>query len=99
MTAPVGNVMYLCCKHCPRPEQSFLLSERGEAMNGAVGYQIHNKRIATIHVNLNKWLERHASCGGTVDHFTIAYAQATDHDVPKANPVRDAVHLHLVPKE
>jgi hypothetical protein len=102
--ASLGNLIYLCCRHHPAIPESFLLAIRDDAIQRPFGYftRTSEKTLAdttSYDRSLQKWLSKHATCGGTVDHFTIAYAQPHDHDLPKANPVRDAVHLHLVPTE
>lgn len=44
---------------------------------------------------MDKFFEAHKLCGGGFDHFTIAYAQAKDHDLPNPEPLADGVHLAL----
>lgn len=92
------NRIYLTCRHHPTQAESFLLASR-EAMQPFEANILVNKlapqperHFATL---LQKFLKTHATCGGGFDHFTVSYAQAKDGDLPKSDPVADAVHATL----
>lgn len=81
----MSNTLYLTCKHHPSIAESYVVAERkvGESYKAGVG------------VRLQKWLDKHAACGGTIDHFTVGYAKPKDGDVPNQAPVAESVHLAL----
>lgn len=86
------NRMFLTCRHHPTQAESFLVADRpdGESFSAA------DKFTAGIsHNRLQKWLNEHAACGGTFDHFTVSYAQQKDLDLPKPAPLANAVHATL----
>ena len=88
------NTMYLVCVHHPDKADAFRLSQRERLGYGiAAGREL---RPPDRYVrSLEKFLETHKHCGGGFDHFTIAYDQAKDHDLPQPAPIADAVHLAL----
>lgn len=81
------NRIYLTCKHHPTQAESFGVASRND--DASYSCALVEAR------SLQKWLDKHAACGGTFDHFTLSYAQEKDADVPKSNPVSDAVHAAL----
>lgn len=82
------NRMFLTCRHHPTQAESFLLADR----NNGESYVAPGFIVST---RLQKWLNEHAACGGTFDHFTVSYAQQKDLDLPKPAPVANAVHATL----
>lgn len=80
------NRMFLTCRHHPSIEHSFCFADRKDAAS----YEARGNNS-----RLQKWLDTHATCGGGFDHFTLAYSQQKDGDMPSANPVGDAVHVAL----
>ena len=77
-----ANLMYLVCRSHPERVNSLVLGKRNAGCYG----KVPDPR------QVEKWFEQHAFCGGGRDHFTIAYDQTADWDVPKPAPVADAVH-------
>jgi hypothetical protein len=78
----LSNTLYLTCKHHPSPAESFVVAERREGESFKAG----------VMVRLQKWLDRHAACGGTLDHFTAGYALTKDGDLPNPAPIANGVH-------
>jgi hypothetical protein len=78
----MSNTMYLVCVHHPEQVLSLRLGVR--EMDG---YN-HSPRSSVIEAFFNA----HKLCGGGLDHFTIAYEQTKDHDLPIPAPVANAVH-------
>lgn len=68
-----ANRLYLVCDHHATPEEALLLGER--AGNDA-GFDAPNLRKA------DKWFAKHANCGQTKDHFSLAYNRPQNWDVP-----------------
>lgn len=81
-----GNRLYLACRMHPTREESYLLGDRAYSAS----YEAR-----AVHASLQKWLDRHANCGGGFDHFTVAYHGAKDDEQPTLNPIADAVHIGL----
>jgi hypothetical protein len=81
----MSNTLYLTCKHHPSQAESFVLASR---KNGE-SYQ------AGVMVRFQKWLDKHAACGGGLDHFTVGYAKEKDSDLPSPAPVANGVHRVL----
>lgn len=79
------NTLYLTCKHHPSPAESFVVAERKSGESYKAG----------VVTRLQKWLDKHAACGGTIDHFTAGYAKTKDGDVPNPAPIADGVHQIL----
>lgn len=51
-----------------------------------------------VHASLQKWMDRHANCGGGLDNFGVVYHHPKDQEkltIPPADHVADAVHLAL----
>lgn len=83
----VVNTMYLVCVHHPDKADAFVLASRA---------QLHEYCSAHLYAPaLHKWFAAHKHCGGGFDHFTIAYDQVKDHDLPKPAPLANGVHLAL----
>lgn len=80
-----GNTLWLVCNFHPDRTQALQLGRR---VFGPFGRAPHAKDIEAFY-------REHAGCGATLDHFTLAYDQAKDHDVPKPAPLSDAVHAVL----
>lgn len=80
-----GNTMWLVCVHHPDRTQALQLGRR---VFGAYDKVPHKQAIEAF-------LHEHATCGGGFDHFTIAFDQPKDHDLPKPAPLADAVHAVL----
>lgn len=80
------NTMYLVCVHHPSPMEALCLGRRV----GLKGYD-----HAPASAKVEKFFEKHKHCGGGCDHFTIAFEQPKDHDLPKPAPLADGVHLAL----
>lgn len=103
--ASAGNAIYLTCRHHPSIAESFALAARGEMLLNVPaelsGYFIAAATSAPGRDNyvrsLVKWLDQHARCGGTLDHFTIGYHTHKDHDLPAMNAVATGVH-HAIRK-
>ncbi len=95
-----GNALYLTCRHHPSIAESFAIAARGEMLLNVpadlAGYFIAAATTAPGRDNyvksLVKWLDRHARCGGSLDHFTIGYHSPKDHDLPNVDPVTGGVH-------
>lgn len=89
-----GNLMYLVCVHHPDKADAFRLSQRERFGYGiAAGREL---RPADRYVrSLEKFLDTHRHCGGGFDHFTIAFGQVKDYDLPKPEPLANGVHLAL----
>jgi len=85
-----GNTMYLVCVHHPDKADSVLLADRCDSDGKKHAYtsMVGERRLA-------KFFEKHAHCGGGFDHFTIAYTEQKDHDVPKPELLANGVHLVL----
>lgn len=84
----MSNTMYLVCVHHPEQIHALRLGMRDDRLTD--GY----KRVP-LAARIEAWLAEHRICGGGHDHFTIAYAQAKDHDLPNPEPLADSVHLTL----
>jgi hypothetical protein len=82
----MSNTMYLVCVHHPEQIHALRLANRG------IDFYKPARRIDQ---SLERFLEDHKMCGGGFDHFTIAYAQTKDHDLPNPEPLADGVHLAL----
>jgi hypothetical protein len=80
------NRLFITCRHHATLAESFCLADRPDATS----YEARGN-----HSRLQKWFDTHATCGGGFDHFTIAYSQQKDGDMPSAKPVADAVHVAL----
>jgi hypothetical protein len=81
----MSNTLYLTCKHHPSTEDSFLLADRKRGESYRAG----------VLSRLQKWLDKHASCGATTDHFTAGYAQQKDIELPAPALVANGVHQVL----
>ncbi len=84
----MSNTLFITCKHHPTQGESFRLASRADNCSYS------NSSALLEQSALQKWLERHAACGGTFDHFTASYAEVKDNDLP--TPVAEAVHATLV---
>lgn len=82
------NRMFLTCRHHPTQAESYLLADRNDGASYFASFGGKSER-------LQKWLDKHAACGGTFDHFTLSYAEQKDLDLPKSAPVANAVHATL----
>lgn len=89
--------MYLVCTHHPDKAHAFILASReGRAFEPDVSWNKLAPRPAERYGKaLEKFLKAHAECGHSLDHFTIAFDQPKDHDLPKVEPVADRVHAAL----
>lgn len=82
------NRIYLTCRYHPTQSASFLLADRFDPDCLDVGYFPSKPR--SIHGGdeyakaMRKWFETHATCGGTLDHFTVSYQEQKDSDVSAA---------------
>jgi hypothetical protein len=81
----MSNTMWLVCVHHPDRTAAIQLGRR----------VMHGYNRAPHAAKLEEFFERHKLCGGGFDHFTIAYDQAKDGDLPKPAPLADAVHAVL----
>lgn len=88
----MSNDMYLVCTHHPDRVHSFRLAHRRYPLSCYITAVSARK----LDSSLNDWLEEHAKCGASRDHFTIAFDEPKDHDLPKIQPVANGVHLALV---
>jgi galactokinase/mevalonate kinase-like predicted kinase len=70
------NRMFLVCTHHPQMVDAIAIGRR----NSFDGY-----RTAANAAALEKWLDTHKDCGGTQDHYTIAYENTKDHDKSQLN--------------
>lgn len=80
-----SNRMYLVCTHHPDQRDALLLAERSSSDSR---YFVSSCRcLGKCECSKNelrsqqKWFETHADCGGTHDHFTVAFEMPKDHDI------------------
>lgn len=81
-----GNLMYLVCTHHPDRMDALVIGSRGQSANGR---GLPYTSMLTQNSALQKFLDKHARCGGGFDHYTIAFDAGKDQDLPK--PVASAV--------
>ncbi len=90
----MSNTMYLVCVHHPEPVLSLRLASRTLVRDRSGDMEPYTVYKRTQE-NMERFFEAHKLCGGGFDHFTIAYEQTKDYDLPTPAPLADAVHLSL----
>lgn len=83
--------MFLTCRAHPTRVESCLIAERANDESYVVTARVDFGRLSLAE-NLQKWINEHANCGGTFDHFTLSYENQKDVDLPS---VPAAVHRAL----
>jgi len=81
------NRLFLVCLHHPEVQHALILGKR----LGTGYFRPPQTR------EILEWMEQHATCGGDLDHFAIAYEKPKNWDLAVKKPVSGAVHLALVP--
>jgi hypothetical protein len=95
----MSNTIYLVCVHHPDKADAFVLAERADLMGYThfldQGGKMLPRFMQSQADRLAKFFKRHKHCGRGCDHFTIAFDQAKDWDIPKPETLAEAVHAHL----
>lgn len=91
-----ANTLYLVCAHHPNQVDAFRLADRAPKRDFSGGMDAYSGAIHLGDRALNKWFVAHAHCGGSFDHFSLAFERPKDHDIPIDKPLANAVHLQLV---